>query len=265
MGVLTKPRSEGVRETAVNADRGALRSAGRGARLGSKRGLGLGAVKGAGESATRRTSRKPASAFQQARERLGGAGATLQRSGGRARDQLSGAARDFAEAGRGASRGSSAAAAGIAGAAGAAGAYFLDPQNGKRRRHVARARITGFARGAAAGLRRQVEYRKGRAVGAVEQAKSEARPEKPAANDQQLADRVRSELFRPADAPKDSVAISVEHGIVQLRGEVKTPEQKEDLAKAAQEIDGVAGVENLLHLPGEPAHAHDGHGAATNA
>ena len=35
-----------------------------------------------------------------------------------------------------------------------------------------------------------------------------------------LAERVKSELFRPADAPKDSVNVSVESGVVYLRGEL---------------------------------------------
>jgi osmotically-inducible protein OsmY len=264
MAVLAKLKNEGVREAAVNAGREAVRSAGRGARRGAKRGLGVGAVRGVGETAVKRTGRKPSSGFERARERLGGAGVALQRRGGRAREQLRGAARDFTQAGRGTSRRGKAAAAGAASAAGAAGAYFLDPENGKRRRHVARDRAASLGRTAASRLRRQVEYRKGQASGAAEQRRSESRPEKPAANDQQLADRVRSELFRPADAPKDSVVISVEKGVVQLRGQVEDPDQKEALAKAAAGIDGVAGVENLLHMPGEPAHAHDGHGAGSS-
>jgi osmotically-inducible protein OsmY len=264
MAVLAKLKNDGVREMAVNAGRGAVRSAGRGARRGAKRGFGLGAARGAGETAIKRTGRRPASGFERARDRLGGAGAALQRRGGRAREQLRGAVRDFTEAGRGASRRSRAAAVGAASAAGAAGAYFLDPQNGRRRRHVARDRAVAFGRVAAAKLRRQAEYRTGQASGVARRVRSESGPQKPAVNDQQLADRVRSELFRPADAPKGSVVISAENGIVQLRGEVENPNQKQALAKAAAGIDGVAGVENLLHMPGEPAHAHDGHGAGSS-
>jgi osmotically-inducible protein OsmY len=83
----------------------------------------------------------------------------------------------------------------------------------------------------------------------VEAAKSKAAPEKPAPNDQALAERVKSEIFQPADAPKDSVSINVEDGVVYLRGEVKRPEQIRKLVNEAGAVDGVRSVENLLHTP----------------
>jgi hypothetical protein len=139
------------------------------------------------------------------------------------------------------------------GAAGAAGAYFLDPNNGRRRRHIARDRIGAFFRRGAAETQRRAEYVKGQAVGAAYEATRPVQPERPAPNDQALADRVRTEIFRPADAPKDSVNVNVEGGIVYLRGEVNRPEDIESLVSAAESVDGVRGVENLLHLPGTPA------------
>src|SRR3954471_15698916 len=74
-------------------------------------------------------------------------------------------------------------AVGAAGAAGLAAGYFLDPDSGKRRRHVARDRAAGLIRRKRA-------------------------PEKPAANDQALAERVKSEIFQPADAPKGAVNVN---------------------------------------------------------
>ena len=134
-----------------------------------------------------------------------------------------------------------------AGAAGLAGAYFLDPQSGKRRRHVARDRAAAMIRRGAGTTRRQAEYRKGQAQGKVEAVKSQAGAEKPPANDQALAERVKSTIFQPADAPKGSVNVNVEQGVVYLRGEVKRPDQIEKLVEQANSIAGVAGVENLLH------------------
>lgn len=72
-------------------------------------------------------------------------------------------------------------------------------------------------------------------------------------NDPALAAKVESELFRPADAPKDTVDVNVEDGVVYLRGEVPSREQLEDLIARAQAVDGVVRAEGLLHLPGEPA------------
>jgi osmotically-inducible protein OsmY len=133
-----------------------------------------------------------------------------------------------------------------AGATGAVGAYFLDPQSGARRRHKTRDQVEATVRRITSKVRREKDYRVHQAEGKVEALKSKARPEKPAANDQQLAERVKSELFKPADAPKGSVNINVEHGVVYLRGQVKRPGQIKELAKQARSIDGVRGVQNLL-------------------
>jgi len=151
--------------------------------------------------------------------------------------------------GRAKASGASTKAVGAAGAAGLAAGYFLDPDSGKRRRHIARDRALALIRRGADRTRRQAEYRVQQAEGKVEAAKSKASPEKPAPNDQALAERVKSEIFQPADAPKDSVNINVEDGVVYLRGEVKRPEQIRKLVKEAGAVDGVRGVENLLHTP----------------
>jgi osmotically-inducible protein OsmY len=147
------------------------------------------------------------------------------------------------------SEGASKKAVGAAGAAGLAAGYFLDPDSGKRRRHIARDRARSLFRKGAETTRREAEYRTGQVEGKVEAAKRKARPEKPAPNDQALAERVKSEIFQPADAPKGSVNVNVEHGVVYLRGEVKRPDEINKLVEQAGSIDGVAGVENLLHTP----------------
>jgi osmotically-inducible protein OsmY len=134
-----------------------------------------------------------------------------------------------------------------AGAAGAAGAYFLDPKEGTRRRHVARDRALALFRKGTDRARREAEYRKGQAEGKVEVLKSKARPEKDAANDQTLAERVKSEIFQHADAPKGSVSVNVERGVVYLRGEVPKERDISKLVKQANSVDGVNGVESLLH------------------
>jgi osmotically-inducible protein OsmY len=151
--------------------------------------------------------------------------------------------------GRAKASGVSAKAVGAAGAAGLAAGYFLDPDSGKRRRHIARDRTLAVIRRGADRTRREAEYRAGQVEGKVEAAKSKTAPEKPAPNDQALAERVKSEIFQPADAPKGSVNVNVEHGVVYLRGEVKRPEEIRKLVDEASQIDGVRGVENLLHTP----------------
>jgi osmotically-inducible protein OsmY len=145
--------------------------------------------------------------------------------------------------------GVSAKAVGAPGAVGLAAGYFLDPEAGRRRRNEARDRALAMIRRGADRTRREAEYRTGQVEGKVEAAKSHARPEKPAPNDQALAERVKSEIFQPADAPKGSVNVNVENGVVYLRGEVKRPDEIRKLVDQAGGIDGVAAVENLLHTP----------------
>jgi osmotically-inducible protein OsmY len=151
--------------------------------------------------------------------------------------------------GRAKASGVSSKAVGAAGAAGLAAGYFLDPDSGKRRRHVARDRALGLIRRGARKTGRQADYVESTVEGKVEAVKSKTAPPKPAANDQALAERVKSEIFQPADAPKESVNINVENGVVYLRGQVKRPDEIKKLVKEAEAVDGVRGVENLLHTP----------------
>jgi osmotically-inducible protein OsmY len=137
-------------------------------------------------------------------------------------------------------------------ALGAALAYFFDPQSGRRRRNVTRDRLAAFFRRGA----RKTE-RAGRAVAAeahgLKQKATHLREEQKDFDDVTLARKVETELFRPADAPKGSVNVNVENGVVYLRGEVEQLDLIEDLEKRARKVQGVRGVENLLHLPKTPA------------
>src|ERR671935_1151782 len=76
-------------------------------------------------------------------------------------------------------------------------------------------------------------------------------------DDATLARKVETEIFRDADAPKGQVDVNVQDGVVQLRGEVRNPEQLNDLVEKARRVQGVRDVESLLHLPGTPAPMHE--------
>ncbi|MDX6503989.1 MAG: hypothetical protein QOE29_1114 [Gaiellaceae bacterium] len=75
-------------------------------------------------------------------------------------------------------------------------------------------------------------------------------------DDATLTSKVETELFRPADAPKGQVSVSVAGGVVTLRGELDSGELIRDLIRRTRQIQGVQGVENLLHLPGTQAPMH---------
>jgi BON domain len=141
-------------------------------------------------------------------------------------------------------------AAGVAG--GAAGAYFLDPQEGKRRRPVAFDRLTALLRRGKADGERKGRYAAGIAKGAAAEAAG-AGDGAGTLPDPDLANKVRSEIFRAEDAPKGDVNVNAENGVIYLRGEIDSAEEREELTTNARRIRGVRGVVNLLHPPGESA------------
>jgi len=55
-------------------------------------------------------------------------------------------------------------------------------------------------------------------------------------NDEALADKVRSEVFRPEDAPKGSVNVNVQNGIVYLRGQLDDQARIEELVRRARGV-----------------------------
>ena len=141
----------------------------------------------------------------------------------------------------------------IGGVAGAALAYVLDPDRGRRRRAVARDRLSATVRrgGRRAG-------RLGRRLGAeaygVKQKVTHLAPEDTSTPDDiTLTRRVESEVFRDADVPKGDININAEEGVVVLRGQVQHPEQIARLEARVRKVHGVRDVDNLLHLPDTPA------------
>jgi osmotically-inducible protein OsmY len=144
-------------------------------------------------------------------------------------------------------------------AIGAAAAWFLDPNDGTRRRNETRDKAMKYARQGKDQAARQASYAgstiKGKAN--VVSPTTSREPAEDRLNDPALQAKVESELFRAAGAPKGPVSVSVETAVVYLRGEVADRDTIQSLGEAAARIDGVRGVENLLHTPGEPAPTKD--------
>jgi osmotically-inducible protein OsmY len=144
-------------------------------------------------------------------------------------------------------------------AMGAAAAWFLDPNDGSRRRNTVRDRTMKYARKGKDEAARKATYAgstiKGKATTAAPGTSREPVGER--LNDPALQAKVESEIFREPDTPKGKVSVNVEDAIVYLRGEIEDRATVERLREAAAKVDGVRGVENLLHLPGEPAPTKD--------
>ena len=135
-------------------------------------------------------------------------------------------------------------------ATGAAAAHFLDPDSGRKRRNQMRDQAQATASSAASTMQTQAQHAAGVVKGAAHAATpSGTRLEAP--DDVTLARKVETEIFRPHDAPKGTVSVDVQAGVVYLRGEA--PRQWIDrLAAGARTVEGVQGVKNLLHTPGTP-------------
>ena len=127
-------------------------------------------------------------------------------------------------------------------AAGAAAARFLTPSIGRK--------AASAASSAASTVSTQAHH-SANAMKGVANAVTPSHSEP--MDDMTLADRVRSEIFRPQDAPKGDVSVNVQDGVAYLRGTVPDEAWIERLGKDARKVTGISGVKNLLHTPGTPA------------
>jgi hypothetical protein len=140
-----------------------------------------------------------------------------------------------------------------AAAVGAALAYFLDPSAGRRRRHTTRDRGLKLARRGTSRGRRFARHTSAEAVGRVRRASHALPRSREEPDDVTLAHKVESILYRDRDVPKGQININAEEGVVFLRGQVDRPELVGELEARVRAVKGVRAVENLLHLPGQPA------------
>jgi osmotically-inducible protein OsmY len=139
----------------------------------------------------------------------------------------------------------------LAGAIGAALAYFFDPDSGRRRRSIARDKAGKYFRQAG----RQAQGASAQAEGLKQKATHRTEEPKPQPDDVTLARKVESEIFRDEHVPKGQINVNVEDGVVYLRGELEERDLIKDLEAQARKVQGVLGVENLLHVRGEEAPA----------
>jgi osmotically-inducible protein OsmY len=136
----------------------------------------------------------------------------------------------------------------IGAAIGAAAAWFLDPNDGTRRRNVVRDKTMKYARQGKEEAARKATYA-GETVRGKATAVAPGTGREPAGerlNDPALKAKVESEIFRDPAAPKGQVSVSVEDGVVYLRGELDDEAKVEGLREAAARVEGVRGVESLL-------------------
>jgi osmotically-inducible protein OsmY len=138
-----------------------------------------------------------------------------------------------------------------AGVLGAVTAYFFDPDRGRGRRAKTRDQLTAVFRRLGRRGGRLARRAESQAYGAWKRATHPA-PADALADDENLKQKVETELFGKPEVEKGKIVVNVEDGVVVLRGEVSSAEQMAELAQQALKVPGVEGVQNLLHLPEEP-------------
>lgn len=65
--------------------------------------------------------------------------------------------------------------------------------------------------------------------------------------DSYITAKVKAELIADRDTDADNIHVTTRHGIVTLRGVVKSTAEKDKAKRDAMKIDGVRGVRNELH------------------
>ena len=141
----------------------------------------------------------------------------------------------------------------VAGAGfGAAAAYLLDQDSGNRRRKLVADKAARFSRQGAGTVQGAAQSVGAQAQGVAAKAQHKATGGDSApGDDNTLKSKIESEIFRDADARKGSVDVTVDNGIVELRGQVDDQATGEALEMKTRMVSGVRDVRNMLHLPGE--------------
>jgi hypothetical protein len=143
---------------------------------------------------------------------------------------------------------------GVVGAAvGAAAAHLFDPRVGRRRRRMLSERGRALVRRSRRAERRMRSTLYGRLMAIVHRHE----PLKDY-DDVTLAHKVESLLYRDPRVPKGRLNVDAYEGVVALRGMIDDQPTIDLIVQHVQEIPGVRGVENLLHLPGAPPPRLDG-------
>ena len=132
-------------------------------------------------------------------------------------------------------------------------AYFLDPQQGKRRRRVLRARLGRLLRrGARLGVKR-ARFASGRLAGLVARARHRIVPPARSVDDQTVMQRIRSDALRDVGISTGEVDVEVRDGVAVLRGSVGSRSLADDLVDRVRGVAGVQSVEDALEVAAEPA------------
>jgi hypothetical protein len=131
--------------------------------------------------------------------------------------------------------------------------FFMDPERGRRRRHMVRDQMRARMRRMGRGMHGMWRGAAAETYGVSHRIIHLVPRETEVVDDETLRQRVESHLFRDRHVPKGDLNISAEHGTVILRGELASHFEIAELEQRVRRTPGVHGVQNLLHTHGTPA------------
>lgn len=137
---------------------------------------------------------------------------------------------------------------------GALAMFLLDPRMGKRRRALFRDKgvftYHFLVRRLPSATRKRSVWVRDRVRGmGYELRHAVTRNGHRAPDDVDLAQRVRTEVFRDPNIPDGAINVDAYEGVVTLRGELPTLEMIHEFVRRTEHVDGVRQVRSLLHLP----------------
>jgi osmotically-inducible protein OsmY len=128
--------------------------------------------------------------------------------------------------------------------------YLLDPEMGRTRRARLSDQVAALFRRGAREAARKTEYMSGQVEGLKHAVMNRNGGDTPA-TDETLVAKVESEVLSRWQYPKGDIKVNAVDGIIELRGQVESADQKDDLEQQVRKVTGVVDVHNYLHLPGE--------------
>ncbi len=140
----------------------------------------------------------------------------------------------------------------LAGLGGAALVYLFEPDAGRRHRALLRDKSVSIWRRGQRRGRRLIRRTTHTVRGQWTRMARPGHSDEPA-DSVTLTQRVESEVFRDPSIPKGRLNVNAENGVIELRGQLDSPEQIERVLALVRRVPGVLDVTNLMHLPGTPA------------
>jgi hypothetical protein len=131
---------------------------------------------------------------------------------------------------------------------GAGTTYFLDPAQGKKRRHVIRNRALRTLRRAGRFSFKKARFGLGHLRGLGAQMRNRAFPRPRSLDDRTVEQRIRSDVLRDVGLSRQDIDIRVEQGVVTLRGHVAGRSLADDLIDRVKHVPGVVDVAAMLRV-----------------